>query len=88
MTALIYQHSGDRLGAAVFVNSAMGPAGSMVGAVLGGAAILAVPGYDGYKGFVTVVVFGMVIVALRLIMTTGRNPESASVSVGSRREGT
>lgn len=87
MTALIYQHSGDRLGAAVFVNSAMGPAGSMVGAVLGGVAILAVPGYDGYKAFVTVVALGMVIVALRLITTTGRGPEEVVVSVGSRRTG-
>ncbi len=65
----------------------MGPAGSMVGAVLGGVAILAVPGYDGYKAFVTVVALGMVIVALRLITTTGRGPEEVVVSVGSRRAG-
>ena len=79
MTALIYQHSGDRLGAAVFVNSAMGPGGSMLGAVLGGVAILAAPGYDGYKGFVTVVAVGMALVALWLVIGTSRSGERVSV---------
>ena len=77
MTALIYQHSGNRLGAAIFVNSAMGPGGSMVGAVLGGIAIVSMTGYDGYKGFATVVAFGMAAMALTLLLTTRRVGETA-----------
>ncbi|MBT3943491.1 MAG: MFS transporter [Chloroflexi bacterium] len=80
MTALIYQHSGDRLGAAVFVNSAMGPGGSMLGAVLGGIAILAAPGYDGYKGFVTVVAVGMMAISMWLAIRTRRGGERVPVS--------
>ncbi len=87
MTALIYQHSGDRLGAAVFVNSAMGPAGSMLGAVLGGVAIIAASGYDGYKGFVSVVGLGMVIVALILIRSNSRSQNQTPVSTTSRGTG-
>ena len=79
MTALIYQHSGDRLGAAIFVNSAMGPAGSMLGSVLGGVAIIAAPGYDGYKGFVSVVAVGMVLAALVLLVNTRRGNGSTPV---------
>ena len=72
MTALIYQHSGERLGAAIFVNSALGPGGSMIGAVLGGIAIVAATGYDGYKGFVTVIAVGMVLGALWLLLGARR----------------
>jgi predicted MFS family arabinose efflux permease len=79
MTALVFQHSGKRLGAAIFVNSAIGPGGSMVGAVLGGIAIVALPGYDGYKGLVTVIAVGMVLVATSMLVRTRKVGDPAVV---------
>ena len=78
MTALIYQYSGKRLGAAIFVNSALGPGGSMLGAVLGGAAIVAVSGYTGYKTLATVGAIVMVLAAIALYVRTRDNSESAA----------
>ena len=74
MTALIYQHSGSRLDAAVFVNSALGPGGSMIGALLGGVAIVAMPGFDGYKGIMTVV--SLAAVLMSFVLLTGTRRES------------
>ena len=79
MTALIYQHSGKRLGAAIFVNSALGPGGSMLGAVLGGAAIVAVSGYTGYKTLASVVAIVMVLAAIALYVKARGNGETAAV---------
>ncbi|MCH7907828.1 MAG: MFS transporter [Chloroflexi bacterium] len=77
MTALIYQHSGNRLGAAIFVNSALGPGGSMIGAVLGGIALVAAPGYDGYKVLMSVVSLGIALTAMALWVSTRRVDDTA-----------
>jgi predicted MFS family arabinose efflux permease len=79
MTALIYQYSGNRQGAAIFVNSALGPGGSMTGAVLGGIAIVAVPGYDGYRLLLSAVAIGMALTAMALLVSTRRAGDQAVV---------
>jgi predicted MFS family arabinose efflux permease len=77
MTALIYQYSGNRQGAAIFVNSALGPGGSMAGAVLGGVAIVVMPGYDGYKLLILAVALGMAVTAVTMLMSTRRDRDGA-----------
>jgi predicted MFS family arabinose efflux permease len=79
MTALIYQYSGNRQGAAIFVNSALGPAGSMTGAVLGGVAIIVMPGYDGFKLLILAVAVGMAVTAAAMLMSTRRVGDDALV---------
>ena len=76
MTALIYEYSGKRLDAAVFVNSALGPGGSMIGALLGGVVLVSTPGYDGYKGLMTVVSLAAVFASLVLLVGTRRESDT------------
>ena len=79
MTALIYQYAGNRQGAAIFVNSALGPGGSMTGAVLGGLAIIVTPGYDGYKLLILVVAVGMALASVAMLLSTRRVGDAALV---------
>lgn len=77
MAALIYQHSGTREGAAIFVNSALGPGGSMIGALLAGIALVVASGYGGYQSLMTAVSIAMALTAVALFMSTRRVGEVA-----------
>jgi hypothetical protein len=55
----------------------LGPGGSMAGAVLGGVAIVVMPGYDGYKLLILAVALGMAVTAVTMLMSTRRDRDGA-----------
>ena len=71
LVSLLYEYSGDRQSTTVFMDGALGPAGGAIGAALGGLAVGATVGYDGWKIYTTVISLGM-LVPLMLLMRSVR----------------
>ncbi|MFW6175019.1 MAG: hypothetical protein ACOC5K_04495, partial [Chloroflexota bacterium] len=58
---IVYEFSGDRQGAAVFMERAVGPAGGTVGTVVAGFALSAFAGLDGWRVLVTATAAAMLL---------------------------
>lgn len=77
LVALLYEYSGDRQATTVFMDGALGPAGGAIGAALGGIAVGAATGYEGWKIYTTAISLGMLL-PLLLLMRSVRQVGAAA----------
>ena len=61
LVALIFEYAGERQGAAIFADGALGPAGATIGAAIGGVLVAIEPDYGLFKIFVVAASVAVVV---------------------------